>query len=373
MLPLKKSTQPAKPLSSVRSEIPRSQALPGNALHGRLRLVCQALAGGACKTVGSQAEPGNQKSGRDLRGLALAPKRLTSEPLPNQATKQQTTEQLAVLQRLAQEIEQLETSGRSAAAQAKISSAGCAALDALLPAGGYAAGSVVEYLRTTPACGASTLAWGGAAAAMHSSGGFLVVVDTQHNVFPPALTSHGIDLGKVIFVRPQSQADALWAVDQALRTSAVAAVVAELERIDDRSARRLQLAAECGGGLALLLRSAAARKQPSWAEVQWLVRSESASQRRWWMQLARVRGGRAGQSVCLEIDPLTGQLTLAPLNTPLHRNSHGDSPHHLPGPSQGAVHLAAQLAHATPQQATERATERAPHDRPSPPRRAAAS
>lgn len=303
-------------------------------------------------------------------------------------------EQWAVLQRLSHEIEQLETSGRRTSVQAKTSSAGCAALDALLPAGGYEAGSVVEYLRTTPACGASTLAWGAAAAAMQATGGFLVVVDTQHNVYPPTLTSHGIDLGKVIFVRPQSQADALWAVDQALRASAVAAVVAELERIDDRSARRLQLAAECGAGLALLLRSAAARKQPSWAEVQWLVRTEPTARassplshlppsmnspanwqsigaggtsiaagntpqgRRWWVQLSRVRGGRAGQSVCLEIDPFNGQLKLATPVDSRHRNSHGDSVHHLPTPSKSAVHLAAQLAHTTPPTATGHATER---------------
>lgn len=310
-----------------------------------------------------------------------------------------SVEQLAVLQRLSYEIEQLETSGRRASAQVKTSSAGCAALDALLPAGGYAAGSVVEYLRATPACGASTLAWGAAAAAMQATGGFLVVVDTQHNVYPPTLTSHGIDLGKVIFVRPQSQADALWAVDQALRTSAVAAVVSELERIDDRSARRLQLAAECGAGLALLLRSAAARKQPSWAEVQWLVRTEPTTRatsplshlplsmnsrvnssqipaasdtatvardtlqgRRWWVQLTRVRGGRAGQSVCLEMNPLTGRLKLASLVDLHHRNSHGDSPH-FSAPSQSAVHLAAQLAHATPPLETGHAPGQAPQRR----------
>lgn len=169
-------------------------------------------------------------------------------------------ERWAVLQRLSYEIEQLGTSGHRASVQAKTSSAGCAALDALLPAGGYEAGSVVEYLRTTPACGAVAFGLGGRRRSHASDGWFLVVVDTQHNVYPPTLTSHGIDLGKVIFVRPQSQADALWAVDQALRTSAVAAVVAELERIDDRSARRLQLAAECGAGLALLLHSTAAQE-----------------------------------------------------------------------------------------------------------------
>lgn len=185
--------------------------------------------------------------------------------------------QLAVLQRLSQEISQLEgtAAGRTCGQRAR-SSSGCDAMDALLPRGGYAAGSIVEYLRSTPACGASTLAWAAAAAAMQTTSGFLVVVDTLHSIYPPPLLCHGIDLAKVIFVRPQSQADALWAVDQALRTMSVAAVVAELERIDDRSARRLQLAAESGQSLALLLRGWQARQQPSWADVQWLVRSELA-------------------------------------------------------------------------------------------------
>ncbi len=362
----------------------------------------KVLATSATDAMGSQLGKGSSRmlplmkpNHTTFGGGKPAGRALPKAPVPTGAVAQ-----LAVLQRLTHEIQQLETSGRRAAAEVKTSSAGCVALDALLPAGGYEAGSVVEYLRTAPACGASTLAWGAAAAAMQATSGFLVVVDTQHNVFPPTLTSHGIDLGKVIFVRPQSQADALWAVDQALRTSAVAAVVAELERIDDRSARRLQLAAECGAGLALLLRSAAARKQPSWAEVQWLVRtvpttratgplshaplsmnsrasnsqasndrdrechdsesratlgasSNSARGRRWLVQLARVRGGRAGQSVCLEIDPLTGQLKLAAPLDSQHRNSHGDSAHHTPAPSKSAVHLAAQLAHAKTQPAAQ--------------------
>lgn len=74
------------------------------------------------------------------------------------------------------------------------------------------------------------------------------------------------------------------------------------------------------------------------------------------MQLSRVRGGRAGQSVCLEIDPLNGQLKLATPVDSRHRNSHGDSVHHFPTPSKSAVHLAAQLAHTTPPTATGYAT-----------------
>ncbi len=53
---------------------PRSQPLPGNALHRRLRLISQALSGGACKPVGSQAEPGNQTQRRGPKRLR-GPKR----------------------------------------------------------------------------------------------------------------------------------------------------------------------------------------------------------------------------------------------------------------------------------------------------------
>lgn len=268
-------------------------------------------------------------------------------------------QQLDVLQQLAREIQQLET-GRGATDQT-ILSAGCAALDACLPEGGYRAGSVVEYLRCGPACGATTLAWAAAAEAQAVANGFVVVIDTLHTIYPPALASQGIRLSQVIWVRPESQADAIWAIDQSLRTPGIAAVVAELERIDDRSARRLQLAAESGSSLALLLRSAAARQQPSWAEVQWLVRTAvkrtsplasverpsqfaGPAQRRLELQLARVRGGQAGSRVVLEIDSLTGKLKVAPAEHPpwsaaSHRNDNDSAP------SQSTLHLASQLAH----------------------------
>lgn len=217
-------------------------------------------------------------------------------------------------------------------------STGCTAMDACLPAGGYVPGTVIEYLRATSGCGATYLALTAAAAALATwEEKYLVVVDTHHQLYPPALLSHGIALSRVIWVRPQSQSDAMWAVDQALRTPAVAAVVADLESIDERDARRLQLAAERGGGLGLLLRSLAARRMPSWAEVQWVVRSQVTAAtiaqptcrplvastfegtttkgkpplRRLEVGLARVRGGKAGAQLLLDIDAATGMLELA--------------------------------------------------------------
>ncbi len=266
--------------------------------------------------------------------------------------------QREALQKLAREVRHLETAGRATERVESAISTGCAALDASLPAGGYLPGSMIEYLRTTPACGASYLAFAAAASTLRTRGGFLVVVDMHRTIYPPALHCHGIDLRQVIFVRPESQADALWAADQALRTPAVAAVVAELELIDDRSARRLQLAAERGQGVGLLLRSLAARRSPSWAEVQWIVKSlppprttaatagswQSQGSRRLQVQLARLRGGQAGATWRLEIQASTGVIQAIEFES-LERKWHEQSDSQSYSPPH-PVRLATELARA---------------------------
>jgi protein ImuA len=155
---------------------------------------------------------------------AASPLRASANSVLNSpaASNSAPTDAISVMQRLSREVRGLETAGKQAMRKPTIS-CGCAALDHALPDGGYVAGSVIEYLRAMPGCGASTLAFTAAAAAMRSTNGFAVIIDTQHNIYPPALASWGIDLEKVVLVRPQSDVDALWAVDQALRTPAVAA------------------------------------------------------------------------------------------------------------------------------------------------------
>ena len=283
--------------------------------------------------------------------LAHSDRGISSEsPVESAAPSPEHSE---VVARLAREVRQLETGGRPET-RSGISS-GCEALDTCLPQQGYVPGTIVEYLRETRACGASYLAFAAAASAMQADDGFLVLVDNQDirsYFYPPALTAHGIDLKKVVFVQPQSLGDAIWSVDQALRTPAVSAVVAELESLDDRSARRLQLAAETGGTLAFLLRSAAARHRPSWAEVQWLVRSrrrqsplkQASSEamdelgqgnqrqnlgadaskligRELQVQLLRNRGGRCGAQLRLAIHPVTGALQKVPSRKSRHEQT----------------------------------------------------
>lgn len=285
--------------------------------------------------------------------------------LPTKLPDQQAEKRLQLLQ-LAKEVRQLEKNGGFAhRASPDAISTGCQGMDALLPAGGYEAGCIVEYLRSSPACGANHLALAAAACAMRAAEGYLVVVDPQRAIYPPALVCHGIDLQRVIFVHPETADDLLWAIDQGLRTSAVAAVVAEWHFVDDRSARRLQLAAESGKTLGILVRGLAARRSPTWAEVQWVVRSaaapvaqspglhdlasstvstagivrRSSGNRRLFVQLARVRGGRAGALLRVDIDAVTGLMQANQVDG-RERNRHDQDSRH----ATRAVRLATELA-----------------------------
>jgi len=206
-------------------------------------------------------------------------------------------------------------------------------LDWLLPERGFSRGTLVEWLESRPGSGAGILALT-AARVVCRAGGLLVVLDHEHSFYPPAVASQ-IALQDTIFLQPANDKDESWALDQALRCSAVAAVLAWPKRLDSYTFRRLQLAAEQGGGVGLLIRPAAARQEPSWANVRLLVRaiprndsavpSASASSWRLSVELLHCRGRFDKHAVEFEIDQQTGEI----------RDAH-------PRP------LAAQLAHPAP-------------------------
>jgi len=237
------------------------------------------------------------------------------------------------------------------AGDAGVLSTGASALDALLPRGGLRRGSLAEWLEAGVSGGAQTLALLAAREACRE-GKSLVVVDRQRRFYPPAAAAWGIDLSRLIVIHPAHDADELWACDQALRCRGIAAVWARREQLDPRDFRRLQLAAENGGTLGLLVRSARARGQPSWAEVQFvcgplpvgrpfqavhkvcdgLERPSYPSGWRLCVELTRCRGSHPGQSVELEIDEWTGQIRT--------RSESEGSPRHETHPLRPAAQLA---------------------------------
>ena len=169
---------------------------------------------------------------------------------------------------LQQQIRRMEKG--TAATAMSVRGTGYRSLDALFPSQGVRPGSLVEWLGAGSASGAGTLSLV-VARNICRTGRPLVLIDTQHQVFAVSLATLGVDLSQVVIVRPESERDALWACEEALRCQEGGLVWAHLGHLSGTAARRLRLAAEDTASTGLLVRSVQAMRQPSWAEVRLLV------------------------------------------------------------------------------------------------------
>jgi hypothetical protein len=216
-----------------------------------------------------------------------------------------------LVENLRRQIAQLEN-GRRTHDPAVISCT-CAALDRLLPEGGFRRGSLVEWLAPEQGCGAQSLALIVAREACRE-GRALVVFDRAEQFYPPAALRLGLEPANLLVVRPANQADELWALTQVLRCPGVAAAVVQLDRLESHDFRRLQLAAESHGALGLLLRPWNVRKEPSWAELRLGVEAipspESADVRRLKIHLLRSRRGAGYGTVEIELHEETHPVHL---------------------------------------------------------------
>lgn len=206
---------------------------------------------------------------------------------------------VAQLQAQLSERERRVSSGR------QVVSSGLPELDAVLAAGGFSRGSLVEWLVPGPGSGAGTLALAAVREACRD-GPPLVVVDGSGRFYPPGAAALGIDLARVLIVRPRRSADELWAIDQALRTRGMGAVLAWPEKADQRWLRRWQLAVEQSGVIGLFIRSDRVRGEPCFSDVRLQV-SPLAGQGGRRIRIAIVRGrlGASGTTVDVELEHAT--------------------------------------------------------------------
>jgi protein ImuA len=91
-------------------------------------------------------------------------------------------------------------------------------------------------------------------------------------LYGAGVASFGLDLHRLLIVRVRREIEVLWAMEEAIRSGAVAAVLGEAAIVPPIALRRLQLAAETGGATGPLLRSGAALPAIS-ATTRWRVAS----------------------------------------------------------------------------------------------------
>ena len=172
-----------------------------------------------------------------------------------------------------------------------VSSTGWPQLDVIFPEGGLRQGMLLECLGQVQGGGVDLLAlW--LARQMFTAeslpkrdsgnpkvrtGGVFVVFDNDGKLYPPAIAALGMSLEQVMIVTPQNKKDLYWALDQVLRCPAVSAVWSCLSKISSRDFRRLQLAAEAGRALGVLVRDEKFKKTPTWAHVRLLISALSSS------------------------------------------------------------------------------------------------
>lgn len=211
----------------------------------------------------------------------------------------QGTEHHLVISRLREEIRRLE---HRPARREGFVACGLAGVDAVLPGGGFPRGALAE-LTGGPASGKTAVAL--ALFASLAPGDLAAYVDGRGELYPPAAAARGVDLARLLVVRPASaiRGDArdggarraartpeyvrmaLWAAEALLGSGAFAAVAVDVPvphaiAGGDAIARRLQGAAEKGGAVGLWLGPGKGLRVPAAVRVELAVEGERIVARR---------------------------------------------------------------------------------------------
>ncbi|TDG26668.1 ImuA family protein [Paracraurococcus ruber] len=175
----------------------------------------------------------------------------------------------------------------------------CAAIDRALPGGGLARAAVHEVLAADPGAAAGFCALV-LARSRGPEGGAVLWIAPEPDAWPPGLFRFGLSPADLVLVQAPRRQDALWAMEECLRCPGVAGALLAVDGLDLTAARRLQLAAEAGGALGLLLRpEAEAEGGATAALTRWRVgalagtgSAHDLGDPRWRLDLLRCRGGR---------------------------------------------------------------------------------
>ncbi|NMZ40902.1 translesion DNA synthesis-associated protein ImuA [Pseudomonas proteolytica] len=174
--------------------------------------------------------------------------------------------------------------GRPAAPPASVHPTGLAALDAVLPSGGWPEAALSEILVAQQGVGELQLVWP-TLARLSAAGERIVLVAPPYTPYPHAWQNAGVDLRQLSVIQADDR-DALWAAEQCLRSGSCGAVLCWPRRADDRALRRLQVAAETGQTLAFAWRAMGEAINPSPAALRLAVEPHQ-------VRVLKCRGGLA--------------------------------------------------------------------------------
>ena len=191
-------------------------------------------------------------------------------------------------------------------------SSGFAALDAELPGGGWPRRVLSELLLPHLGIGEIRLLAPPLVAAQRA-GRLVMVFDPPAALSAPALAQLGFDVEALLVVNTRARvipgSDSLWALEQALKSGHVGAVLAWLPpRLRAERLRRLQLAAHAHDGVAFVMRELAAAARPTASPLRLALQSAGADRLN--VRLLKRRGPPLESAVQLDLPPVLSQAAL---------------------------------------------------------------
>jgi protein ImuA len=209
-------------------------------------------------------------------------------------------------------------------------------MDCRIDGGGIILGALHEVAGATPSIGADAAALLFVAGIAGRAGGSGMVLWALRwrDLFAPGLAQAGLPCSRLIQAECRRDEDVLSVMEEGLRHGGLAAVVGEVGQAPMAATRRLQLAAEQSGTVALMLRKWRRNGvdpllQPSSALTRWKIGCvpsaplpvQGVGRPRWNIALVRQRGGEPHHWIMEGCDA-EGRLALPA--GPVHRSAAAD-------------------------------------------------
>ena len=183
---------------------------------------------------------------------------------------------------------------------------GFAPIDAQLPGRGWPRRALTELLLPHPGVGEMRLL-ADSLVATQKAGRLVMLFDPPTDLSAMALAKLGFDVEQLLIINTRSRvipgSDSLWALEQALKSGHVGAVLAWLPpRLRAERLRRLQLAAHAHDGPAFVLREMSAMQRPTAAPLRLALRPAGADVLA--VRVLKRRGPPLESAIRIELPPV---------------------------------------------------------------------
>ena len=184
---------------------------------------------------------------------------------------------------------------------------GLGAIESAFPNGVFPRKAIHEFITLAPEQSAASDGFiAGLLSILMEDGAACVWISTSRKLFPISLRSFNVDPERLIFMDVSREKDVLWIMEEALKCTGLAAVVAELNGLSLIESRRLQLAVEASGVTGFILRKDASKAASTVATARWRISPLPTDTEdgmpglgfpRWQVDLLKVRNGNPGSFV----------------------------------------------------------------------------